>query len=263
MISPLALVDAAAEIGPDVRIGPYAIVAAGAKIGAGAELAAHVMVHGCVTVGAGCVIGAFTALGGPPQDTSYRGEPTRVSIGAGAVMHEHVTVHRGTARGRGETLVGEGCLLMSQSHVGHDSLIEHNVTIAQGAVAGGHVHIGAFANLGGLCAVHQHGRIGRGAFVGGLAAVVQDVIPYGMAVGNHARLAGLNVVGMKRRGFSRAEIHAVRAAYRQLFHGEGLFSDRLRAVREAFAGVAPVEDIVAFIEADARRPVCMPSVRAG
>jgi UDP-N-acetylglucosamine acyltransferase len=259
MISPLALVEAGAELGEGVEIGPFCHIGAGARIGAGTKLASHVVVHGCVSIGADCRIDAFCALGGLPQDTSYKGEPTTLTIGARNTLREHVTMHRGTVRGRGETRVGDDGYFMAQTHVAHDCIVGDKVMLSQGAVIGGHVIVEDFAILGGLSAVHQRTRIGRYAFLGGLAALVQDLIPYGAAFGNHAHLQGLNLVGLKRRGFSRDQIHALRAAYRGLFEGEGVFQDRVQAVAERFADQPQVMEIVSFIRADAARPLCAPA----
>ncbi len=257
-IHPTALIDKTAEIGPDAEIGPFCILGPGVRIGARTRLIANVFIERLTEIGADGVVYPYAVLGAPAQDTSYKGEPTHLVIGDGAQIREHVTMHRGTARSRGVTRVGAGGYFMAQSHVGHDCVVGDNVVMAQGASLGGHAVVGEHVILGGLSAVHQHGRIGRHAFVGGLAAVVADVIPYGSVFGNHARLAGLNVIGLKRRNFTREQIHDLRAAYRLLFAEEGTFQERLEDVAVTFGHHGEVMEIVDFIRVDAQRPLCMP-----
>lgn len=257
-IHPTAIVDPGAEIGPEAEIGPYCIVGPRVQIGHRVRLVAHVFIERDTVIGEDTVVHPFAALGQPAQDLSYKGEPTTLAIGARNVIREHVSMHRGTVRGRGKTVVGDDGYFMAQSHVAHDCIVGNGVIFAQGATLGGHVQVGDHVIMGGLSAMHQHGRIGRHAFVGGLAAVVADVIPYGSVFGNHASLAGLNVVGLKRRGFSKAAVHDLRAAYRLLFAEEGTFQERLEDVAETYAHEPLVQEIVAFIRADAQRPLCMP-----
>ncbi len=257
-IHPSAVVHSEADLGQGVEIGPFCVVGAGARLGDGVRLVSHVHVDGCVTMGEGCVADAFCSLGGLPQDLSYRGEPTTVMIGPRTQMREHFSVHRGTARGRGTTSIGADCYFMAQSHVAHDCVVGDRAMLSQSAVIGGHVVMEEGAILGGLSAVHQFVRIGKAAFVGGVTALVQDLIPYGLALGNHAELAGLNMVGLKRRGVSREAIHRIRGAYRALFEGEGVWEDRLARVAQAYADSAEVMDIIRFVKADSRRPLCKP-----
>lgn len=259
-IHPTAIIDKSAELGADVEIGPYCIVGPGVRLGARTRLVSHVFIERETTLGEDNVVHPFAVLGQPAQDTSYKGEPTKLAIGSRNTIREHVSMHRGTVRSRGETVVGDGGYFMAQSHVAHDCVVGNNVIFAQGATLGGHVQVGDHVIMGGLSAMHQNGRIGHHAFVGGLAAVVADVIPYGSVFGNHAQLAGLNVVGLKRRGFTREAIHDLRAAYRLLFAEEGTFQERLDDVAELYAHVAEVREIVTFIRADAQRPLCMPKL---
>jgi UDP-N-acetylglucosamine acyltransferase len=188
----------------------------------------------------------------------YRGGPTRLTIGAHCDIRECVTMNTGTEDARGVTEVGDHCFLMAGSHVGHDCQVGAHVTFANNAVLGGHVSIGDGTFLGGQAAVHQFVRIGEGAMVGGLSGVRFDVIPFGYAVGQLANLAGLNVVGLRRRGHSRSEMHRLRQAYRALFEGEGLFKERLEQVAHAFADDPLVGKVVAFLQADAKRPLTLP-----
>jgi UDP-N-acetylglucosamine acyltransferase len=257
-IHPTAIIDKSAELGPDVEIGPYCVIGPDVHIGARAKLMAHVFIERLTDIGEECVVYPHAVLGTPAQDTSYKGEPTRLEIGARCVIREHVSMHRGTVRGRGLTSVGPNGMFMAQSHVGHDCIVGNNVVFAQAATLGGHVIIGEYVILGGLSAIHQHGRVGRHAFVGGLAAVVGDVIPYGSVFGNHAHLAGLNVIGLRRRGFSREQIHDLRSAYRMLFAEEGTFQERLEDVARDYEDNPEVQEIVAFARTAAERSLCMP-----
>ena len=257
-IHPTAIVDKSAEIDADAEIGPYCILGPNVKIAAGARLVAHVFIERETEIGAATVVHPYAVLGQPAQDTSYKGEATQLVIGARNTIREHVSMHRGTVRGRGRTTVGDDGYFMAQSHVAHDCIVGDGVIFAQGATLGGHVQVGDSVIMGGLSAMHQYGRIGKHAFVGGLAAVVADVIPYGSVFGNHATLAGLNVIGLKRRGFSREAVHDLRAAYRLLFAEEGTFQERLDDVAENYAHEPLVQEIISFIRAEAQRPLCMP-----
>jgi len=206
------------------------------------------------------VVHPFTNLGGPPQHSAHKGEPTGLTIGANNTIREHVTMHTGTVGGRGVTTVGSNSLFMAGSHVAHDCIVGDNVIMANAATLGGHVHMGDFVFMGGLAAAHQYSRIGRYSFIGGLAAVTKDVIPFGSVWGNHAHLEGLNLVGLRRRGFAREQINQLRAAYRLLFADEGTFQERLADVAEAHANSPEVMEIVSFIQADANRPLCLPGI---
>ncbi|MGE3142542.1 MAG: acyl-ACP--UDP-N-acetylglucosamine O-acyltransferase [Hyphomonadaceae bacterium] len=257
-IHPTAIVDASAELGEDVEIGPSCVVGPHVRLGARTRLVAHVYIETHTELGADCIVYPFASLGAPPQDLSYKGEPTKLIIGADNTIREHVTMHRGTVRGRSVTRIGSHGLFMGNAHVAHDCIVGDHVVMAQTATIGGHVQIGDWAFLGGLCGVHQHGRVGRHAFVGASALMTTDLIPYGSAIGNHAHLGGLNVVGLKRRGFTREQIHDLRSAYRLLFAEEGTFQERLEDAAELYAGNPEVMEILTFIRADAARSLCMP-----
>ena len=257
-VHPTAVVDPRAELADDVAVGPYCVVGPDVRLDAGTRLESHVVVTGRTTLGAGCRVFPFACLGHRPQDRKYRGEHTELVIGRDNQIREYVTMHPGTAGGGGVTRVGDGGLFMASIHVAHDCRVGDGVIMANNATLGGHVEVQDHAFLGGLCAVHQFVRIGRQAMIGGLTGVENDVIPYGMALGNRAYLNGLNVVGMKRRGVSREEIHEVRAAYRLLFAPEGEFAERLAEVAERFANQPRVMEIVRFIQAAGPRAICMP-----
>ena len=257
-IHPTAVVEPGASIGADVVIGPYCCIGANAALGDGVELHSHVVVAGRTKIGAGTRIYPFASIGHPPQDLKYKGEPSALEIGCNNVIREHVTMNPGTEGGGMITRVGDNCLFMVGSHVAHDCLIGNHVIMANNATLGGHVQIGDYAILGGLAAVHQFVRIGHHAMIGGMSGVEQDVIPYGSVMGDRARLSGLNIVGLKRRGFSRDNIHALRTAYRLLFAQEGAINERLEDVSEMFESNETVMEVVSFMRADSARGVCQP-----
>jgi UDP-N-acetylglucosamine acyltransferase len=257
-IHPTAIVEPGAELGAGVKIGPYCIVGANVKLGAGVELISHVVVAGHTTLGARTRVHSFAVLGQPPQDLKYKGEPTRLEIGEDTIVREHATMHPGTATGTSLTKVGARCLIMVGAHVAHDCRVGDNVVMVNNATLGGHVNVGDFAILGGMTAVHQFVRIGKYAMIGGMTGVEGDVIPYGMVMGDRARLQGLNIVGLKRRGFSREQIHDLRTAYRLLFAQEGTLAERLDDATNLYANVAPVMDIVDFIRSANNRSLCLP-----
>ncbi len=258
-IHPTAIVAPGAALAADVEIGPYCIVGDDVTIGARTRLISHAVISGPTIIGEDCVVHPFAALGGPPQILVYGGEPTRLEVGDRNTIREYVTMHRGSPTGRGTTTVGSDCLFMAQAHVAHDCVVASRVIMAHASTLGGHVHVGEFAIIGGLAAIHQWGRIGPHVNIGGLAAVTKDVIPYGSAWGNHAHLEGLNLVGLKRRGFPRETVNDLRAAYRLMFADEGTFQERVDDTARVFAGSAAVMEIVDFIRADANRPLCLPA----
>lgn len=253
-----AIVEDGARIGVNVRIGPYSIIERDVVLEDNVVVHSHVVVSGHTTIGAGTALYPFAAVGGPPQDTSYKGEPTTVVVGPNCIIREHATINRGTARGRGETRIGANCFLMVASHVAHDCQVADRVVLVNNATLGGHVEIGEHAIVSGLAAVQQHCRIGSHAFIGGLSGVNSDVIPFASAIGERAELGGLNVVGLKRRGFDRPTIHALRAAYQAIFNGGGTRAERLERVAEKYPDVAPVMMMVDFIRKSGDRPLCTP-----
>jgi UDP-N-acetylglucosamine acyltransferase len=262
-IHPTAIVAPAAAIGSGVRIGPWCRVGDGVEIGDGVELISHVVVDGRTRIGAGAIVYPFCTVGMAPQDLKYRGEPTRCEVGERTQVREHVTIHRGTVTGTGVTRVGSDSLLMAVVHVAHDCQIGNAVVIANNVVMGGHVTIGDNAVIGGSAAIHQFVRIGRSAMVGGVSGVEGDVIPFGMVMGNRARLTGLNVIGLKRRGFDAGQIRTMRAAFQLLFWAPGVFADRLAAARAKFGGDPLVEELLAFVENPGRRGLIRAGTAAG
>jgi UDP-N-acetylglucosamine acyltransferase len=263
LIHPTALIARGAELGRGVRIGPFCTVGPDVVLEDGVQLLSHVVVEGCTRIGADVVVYPFCTVGMAPQDLKYRGEPTRCEIGARTQIREQCTIHRGTVTGTGTTRVGADCMLMAVTHVAHDCAIGNQVIIANNVVMGGHVRIADNAVIGGASALHQFVRIGRGAMVGGASGVEGDVIPFGSVLGNRARLAGLNVIGLKRRGFERAQILALRAAFRTLFSQEGVFARRLAQARERYASDALVAEILDFIDAPSHRGLIRAEIAAG
>jgi UDP-N-acetylglucosamine acyltransferase len=257
-IHPTAIIERGACLASDAEVGPYCIVGGSVELAHGVRLKAHVVVEGATRVGRGSVIYPFAHIGGPPQSTIDYGESTRLVIGEDNVIREHVTMHCGTSSGRGVTTVGSRGYFMVGVHVGHDCSVGDDVTMANNATLGGHVRVDDFVIMGGLSAAHQKTRIGRHAFVGGMAGVNHDVIPFGNVWGNHAHLEGLNLIGLKRRGFSREAINHLRAAYRMLFAEEGTFQERLDDTAEVYSSCQEVMEIVDFIRADSSRPLTTP-----
>ncbi len=258
-----AIVDSRARIGSGVRIGPFCVVGAEVEISAGVELVSHVVVAGRTVLGEGTRVFPFVSLGHQPQDLKYRGESSTLIIGRNNVIREHVTMNPGTKGGGMATRVGDNCLFMVGVHIAHDCIVHDYVIMANNVTLAGHVQVGAWAVLGGLSAIHQFVRIGRHAMVGGMSGVESDVIPYGSVLGNRARLFGLNIVGLKRREFSREDIQALRTAYRLLFAQEGTMQERLVDVASLFSHNKAVMEIVEFIRADSSRAICQPRTGNG
>jgi UDP-N-acetylglucosamine acyltransferase len=257
-IHPTALVDPKASLGSNLRIGPYCVIGPDVVIEDDCELLGHVVMAGHTTLGSGSRVFPFAALGHEPQHLKYANEPSTLTIGKRCLIREGATAHTGTAGGGMKTLIGDGCVLMAHAHVAHDCELGSNIILMNNVMLAGHCKVGDFAILSGAVAVHQFCRIGPHAFVSGLSGVAEDIIPYGMANGRHARLAGLNIVGLRRRGFSREAIHELRRAYRSLFADEGTLMERLEDVAEEFKGHPLVEEIVAFIRAGGERSICTP-----
>ncbi len=262
MIDPTARIEDGAVIGEGTSIGPYCVIGPDVVIGANCKLLAHVYVTAQTTIGDGCTIYPFVSLGTPPQSLAFRGELTKLRIGQGCTIREQSTMSAGTVAGGGITRVGDRGYFMNCSHVGHDCVVGNDVIFATSATLGGHCEIGDFVFMGGLSAVHQFGRVGSQVMVSALTAVRGDVIPYGLANGQFAHLAGLNIVGMKRRKFTRERLAKVRSFYRKLFHGPGVFAERLNEARQ-YAGADPaIAEILDFIDAGKHRELCQP-LKAG
>jgi UDP-N-acetylglucosamine acyltransferase len=257
-IHPTAIIAPQATLGSDVSIGPFCLVGERVVLGDGVTLHSHVVVTGQTTIGNRTQVYPFAALGHPPQDLKFRGEQSELIVGADCTIREGVTMNPGTAGGGLVTRVGDHCLFLTQSHVAHDSRVGSHVIFSNNVMLAGHCTVGDYAIISGGAGVHQHVRIGPHAFVGGLSGVENDVIPYGMALGNRAHLAGLNIVGLKRRGFDREQIHALRRAYRLLFADEGTLKERLEDVAAEFSDHPQVQEVVDFVRAGGDRSICTP-----
>jgi UDP-N-acetylglucosamine acyltransferase len=253
-----AVVAREATLAEDVVIGPYCVVGANVTLGPRVVLHSHVVVDGRTIIGEGSRLFPFASIGLEPQDLKYRGEKSELVIGRNNTIREYVTMNPGTEGGGMVTRIGNDCLFMVGAHIAHDCQIGDHVIMANNATLAGHVIVEDCAVLGGLSAVHQYVRIGRHAMIGGMSGVERDVIPYGQVMGDRARLCGLNIIGMQRRGFTREDIQALRNAYQFMFSSDGTFSDRVTETAERFGGIGPVEDIIEFIRADSNRAICQP-----
>ncbi len=258
VIHPTAIVSAKARIGNNVSVGPYCIVGDDVILHDNVQLVSHVTVAGITEIGAGTRIFPFSSIGHPPQDLKYRGEPSQLIIGERCTIRESVTINPGTEGGGMVTRIGNDCLIMACAHVAHDCQVGNNVVLANYVGLAGHSIIGDYVAFGGICAVHQFVRIGKHAFIGAQSMIDGDVIPYGVAVGNRARLGGLNLVGLKRRGFDREAIHTLRAAYRMVFATEGTLRERVEDAAQMFPDAPLVQDVVNFISTSSDRPLTLP-----
>ncbi len=257
-IDPAARIEDGAVIGEGATIGPYCVIGADVVVGEECRIDAHVRITGRTTIGARCVISPFVSLGTAPQSLAYRGEPTRLEIGEGCTLREGVTMNVGTVGGGGVTRIGARGYFMNNAHVGHDCQVGNDVIFATSATLGGHCVIGDHVFMGGLSAAHQFTRIGAQAMIGGLCGVRGDVIPYGLVNGQYAELEGLNIVGMRRRKFTRERIRLVHAFYKELFHGPGVFADRLSRATERAADDPAIAEILEFIKGGVHRSLCLP-----
>lgn len=254
----MAVVETGAALGTGVRIGPFCHVGADVTLGDNVELISHVAVRGATTIGSGTKVFPQAVLGAAPQNAKHKGGRTTLIIGNNCTIREAVTMHVGTDTSRGETSVGDNGNFLAYTHIAHDCVVGKNATFANGATLGGHCDIGDFVNIGGLTAVHQFVRVGNNAFLAGCSAVLGDVIPYGMAAGNRAELRGLNIIGMKRAGMSRADIYTLRKAYRMIFDRSSLFSENLKRVKAEFAETSIAFQLIAFVDGREKRQFSVP-----
>jgi UDP-N-acetylglucosamine acyltransferase len=254
-LHPTAVIDSRADLDCDVEVGPYCVIGAGVKIGKGCKIDSHAVIQGRTTLGDGNVVFPFATVGTVPQDLKYKGEPSELKIGNRNVIREYVSLNPGTAGGGMITHVGDQNLLMMHCHIAHDCIIGDRNVIANGATLGGHVVIEDFVIVGGLVGIHQFVRVGAGAIVGAGSMVSKDVPPYCNATGDRATLHGLNLEGLKRRGFDKAIIDAIRRAYRIVFHSKLRTEDALKKVRAELPAIPEIEKFVSFI-AQSQRGVC-------
>ncbi len=259
-IHPTAIVSPGARIAPNVEIGPFCLVGPNVKLDEGVRLISHVCVEGHTHVGARTVIYPFASIGHRPQDLKYNGEPSRLVIGTDNTIREYVTMQPGTADGLMETRVGNDCLFMVGVHVAHDCQVGNHVIMANYATLAGHVNVGDHAIIGGLVGIHQRARIGHHAMIGGLSGVDGDVIPYGSVKGERAHLNGLNLVGLKRRGFQKEELDSLRKAYHMICESEGTLAERLDNARKVYSHLPMVMDLIDFMGSDSSIGLCLPNV---
>jgi UDP-N-acetylglucosamine acyltransferase len=258
MIHPTAIVDPKANIGQNVKIGPYCIVGPKVTLHDDVELISHVCIAGQTAIGARTVIFPFASIGHVPQDKKYEGEESKLLIGEDNRIREYATMQPGTSGDNMLTKVGDRGLFMAGTHVAHDCVVGDDVVMANNATLAGHVEVGDFVIIGGLAGIHQRVRIGSHAIIGGLSPVDSDVIPYGSVRGERAFLNGLNILGLKRRGFSREAIDELRSAYRSLFSGEGTVGERIELTEKAYKTSQIVMEIVGFMQAESKCGFCLP-----
>jgi UDP-N-acetylglucosamine acyltransferase len=255
MIHPTAIVAEGAQIHPEAEIGPYCIIGPHVKIGAGTKVGPHVVIEGRTEIGPNNQIFQFASIGAVPQHVKYRGEPTELKIGSGNIIREFVTIHLGTVQDRGITTIGDRNVFMAYCHVAHDCTIEDSVIMANGASLAGHVTVERNAILGGLVGVHQFVRIGRLAMVAGLSGVSMDIPPFTSAAGFRTKLFGLNLVGLRRNGFTAQDIAKLRRAYRILFQSGLLLGPAIEQAAAELGGDPNVDHLLDFLR-HSRRGIC-------
>lgn len=257
-IHPTAIVAEEADIGVEVEIGPYSVIGPGVRLGDGVKVHSHVVIDGDTSIGENTEIFPFASIGLRSQDKKYEGERAALIIGKNNVIREHVTMNPGTKGGGMKTIIGDNGLFMVASHVAHDCVIGDSVIMANNATLGGHVHVGDYAVIGGLAAVHQFVRIGPYAVIGGMSGVENDVIPFGRVKGERAHLAGLNLIGLERGGFTKDQVRILQRAVNQLFADEGTLEQRINRVASDFESEGLVMKIIDFARQKTRFPLCQP-----
>jgi UDP-N-acetylglucosamine acyltransferase len=251
-IHPTAIIHPKAKLADDVEVGAYSVIGEHVSIGSGTRIAPHVLIEGWTTIGQRNQILSFSSIGTPPQDIGYRNEETELMIGDDNVIRECATIHRATTKEDRKTVIGNNNFLMAYSHVAHDCHLGNHIIMANSVALGGHIFIGDYAILGGIVAVHQFVRIGSYAIIGGQSAVSQDIPPYVSAAGNRAQLYGLNLVGLRRRGFSDETINSLKKAYKIIFRSGFTTEEALRKAREAFSSSREVMHLVEFMGSSKR-----------
>lgn len=257
-IHPTAIVNPKAQLGTNVTIGAYSIVGEHVVLADNVELKTHVVVEGRTKIGEGTIIYPFASIGHAPQDLKFHGEESELIIGKKNVIREHCTMNPGTKSGAMKTIIGDHCLFMMSTHVAHDCVLGNHIIMANNATLGGHVIVGDHVLIGGLAAVHQFIRIGSYAVIGGMSGVEADVIPYGRVKGERAFLAGLNLIGLERNGFSKDQVKNLQRAFNQLFGEEGTMDQRIDIVANDFNEDDAVMQMIDFARGKARFPLCAP-----
>ena len=261
-IHPSALVEEGAVVGDNVTIGAFSHIGPNVAIGDNCKIMSHVVMTGVTTIGTGATVYHHAIIGTAPQNNKHKGGYATLVIGKNCMIREGVTMHTGSDSSTGTTLIGDDCTFLAYAHVAHDCVLGNNVTFANNVMIGGHVTIGDGVIIGGGGAVHQFCRVGHHAFVGGLAALVHDLIPFGSAIGVHAHLAGLNIVGMKRSGMPRADIHILRHAVKLLFDRKHPVRENALEVEKQYGASPAVQDLLSFMDFSAKRSYCAPLLKA-
>ena len=252
-----AIVEKGAELGQNVKIGPFCVVGPNVKLGDNVELKSHVVIENKVSIGENTVIHPFASIGGLPQNLTFHGAGAEVIIGKRNTIREYVTINLGTERDEMKTIVGDDCFLMTAAHVAHDCVIGNHVILTNGATLGGHVKIDDHVLVGGKAAIHQFVRIGKFVMIGGVSGVERDVVPFAMVIGNRARVVGLNIIGLKRNGFSDQNIYALKKAYNILFDSSGRnICTSIAELERISSGNEHVECLLAFLKAKTTRGIC-------
>ncbi len=252
MIHKTAIVDPNAELGKEVTVGPYSIIGPKVKIGANTRIDSHVIIKGPTEIGERCTIFPFASIGDIPQDLKFKGGETKLIIGNDNIIREYVTINRGTEEGGGVTVIGDHNFFMAYAHIAHDCIINNHVIMANGATLAGHIEIEDHAIIGGLVAIHQFVKIGRNSFIGGCSAVPQDVPPFCLAVGNRARLYGLNLTGLKRNNFTNQTIKRLKDAYRILFRSGLTLNEAIKQIQQKITDSPEVNHLIEFIKKSKR-----------
>jgi UDP-N-acetylglucosamine acyltransferase len=258
-IHPTAIIDSNVKLGKNVSIGAYSFISGEIEIGDDCQIMNHVNINGNTKLGVGNKIFPFASIGTAPQDLKYKGEKTYLEIGNNNIIREHVTINLGTITGNTITKIGNNCLFMVGAHIAHDCVLGNNVILANNATLAGHVVVGDFAIIGGLSAVHQFVRVGHHAMIGGMSGIDGDVIPYGNAYGKRANLQGLNLIGLKRRGFDKKSILDLMSAFKNLFLEEGQIKDKIELIKVKFPENNQINEILEFIITAEDRALCKPT----
>ena len=257
MIHNSSIIDKNSKIGTNVKIGPYCVIGPNVEISDDTIVHSHVNISGNTIIGKSNKIYPFASIGNDPQDLKYNGEETKLIIGNKNTIREYVTINPGTVGGGGKTKVGDNCLFMISSHIAHDCNVGNNVIIANNVPLGGHARVGDGVIIGGNSAVQQFTRIGKMAMIGGMTGVLNDVIPYGLSIGNRNFLQGLNLIGLRRKDIPNKKILSLSEAYKEIFKTNKL-TDNLNNLNGSFKDNSLVNDVIEFINEDKKRPICTP-----
>ena len=257
MIHKSSIIDPLAKLSKNIKVGAYSVIGPNVQIGENTTIHSHVVISGNTVIGKNNEIYPFASIGSSPQDLKYNGEKTKLNIGNNNIIREYVTINPGTINGTGKTVIGDNCLLMISSHIAHDCIIGNNVVIANNVAIAGHVKIGDFVIIGGNSAVQQFTRIGKMAMIGGMTGVLNDVIPYGLSIGNRNFLRGLNLIGLRRKDIPNKDILLLSDAYKKIFKTDKL-SDNLNNINGTYKENSLVSDVIEFINKDKKRPICTP-----